>query len=92
MYSESETKSFCCVPLIAREQCLGALYVDGPLETVRFDRSDSIFFRALAGQLAVTLDRTRLAAQERTRRENERRHLRSELKNLRHALQEARLV
>ncbi len=92
MYSESEDKSFCCVPLIARDQCLGALYVDGRRDAVTFDRSDSIFFRALAGQLAVTLDRARLADQERVHQEQERRRLRTELKELRRALQEARLV
>ncbi len=92
MYSESDDKSFCCVPLIAREQCLGALYVDGRRDAVTFDRSDSIFFRALAGQLAVTLDRARLADQERTHQEQERLRLRTELKELRRALQQARLV
>ena len=92
MYSESDGKCFCCVPLIARDQCLGALYVDGRRDTVTFDRSDSIFFRALAGQLAVTLDRARLADQERIHQEQERRRLRTELKELRRALQQARLV
>ncbi len=92
MYSESGDKSFCCVPLIARDQCLGALYVDGHRDAVTFDRSDSIFFRALAGQLAVTLDRARLADQERARQEREQRRLRTELKELRRALQQARLV
>ncbi len=92
MYSESDGKSFCCVPLIARDQCLGALYVDGRRDVVTFDRSDSIFFRALAGQLAVTLDRARLADQERVHQEQEQRRLRTELKELRKALQQARLV
>ncbi len=92
MFSESDDTSFCCVPLIARDQCLGALYVDGRRDAVTFDRSDSIFFRALAGQLAVTLDRARLADQERVHQEQERRRLRTELKELRKALQQSRLV
>ena len=92
MFSEAGTKSFCCVPLIARDQCLGVLYVDGRRDVVTFDRSDSIFFRALAGQLAITLDRARLADQERAHQEQERRRLRIELQELRKALQQARLV
>ncbi len=92
VYSQSESKRFCCVPLVAREQCLGALYVDGRRGADTFDRSDSIFFRALAGQLAVTLDRTRLAAQDKRHQEQERRRLRNELAELRRALRQARLV
>ncbi len=92
MYAEADGTSFCCVPLIARDQCLGALYVDGNRDVVTFDRSDSIFFRALAGQLAVTLDRARLADQERARQVQEQQRLRAELQELRRALQQARLI
>ncbi len=84
---------FCCaVPLIARQRCLGCLYVEARETAKNFDRSDLIFLKALAGQLAVTLDRSLLATQERSRQERERRLLRSELNELRRALQEARLV
>ncbi len=84
---------FCCaVPLVARQRCLGCLYVEGGESSRSFDRSDLIFLKALAGQLAVTLDRSLLAAQERRRQERERQLLRSELNELRRALQEARLV
>ncbi len=84
---------FCCaVPLIARERCLGCLYVEGRDDSKTFERSDLIFLQALAGQLAVTLDRSLLAADERARQEQERRRLRNELKELRQALQETRLI
>ncbi len=88
-----EGGQFCCaVPLIARQRCLGCLYVEGRETSKNFDRSDLIFLKALAGQLAVTLDRSLLAAQERSRQERERQLLRSELNELRRALQESRLV
>ncbi len=87
-----EGRFSCAVPLIARQRCLGCLYVEGRESSKNFDRSDLIFLKALAGQLAVTLDRSVLAAQERNRQERERRLLRSELNELRRALQESRLV
>jgi diguanylate cyclase (GGDEF)-like protein len=81
----------CAVPLIASDQCLGCLYLEGPVD-LRLDGSDLVFLEALARQLAVALDRARLAEMERGRQEQERRRLRSELQDLRQALQQAKLV
>jgi diguanylate cyclase (GGDEF)-like protein len=72
-------------PLIAGEDCLGCLFLDGHAEALALDSSDLIFLKALAGQLAVAFDRARLAEQERVR-------LRRELKGLRQALQASRLI
>ncbi len=90
---EGGAERLCCaVPMISRERCLGCLYVEDRDDSKSFDRSDLLFLKALAGQLAVTLDRSELAAQERALQERERRRLHTELKELRKALQETRLV
>ena len=73
------------VPLLAAEQRLGCLYLGGRASSIKLDGSDLIFLQALAAQLAVALDRARLAEQERGR-------MRTELNELREALQKAKLV
>ena len=80
------------VPLMANNDCLGCLYLDGWDDSLALDASDLIFLKALASQLAVALDRARLAELESRRREQERRQLRAELNELRQALQQAKLV
>ena len=80
------------VPLIASNDCLGCLYLDGWEDSLALDASDLIFLKALASQLAVALDRARLTELESRRREQERRQLRAELNELRQALQQAKLV
>ena len=82
----------CAVPLIAGNDCLGCLYLDGRPDTLSFDASDLVFFRALGSQVATAMDRTRLAEIESRRQEQEKRMLRAELKELRQALQQAKLV
>jgi diguanylate cyclase (GGDEF)-like protein len=77
--------SFYGVPLLVGSDSIGCLYLDGPQDTLALDASDLVFLKALAGQLAVALDRARLAEQERRR-------LQSELKELRRALQLSKLV
>lgn len=82
----------CAVPLIAGNDCLGCLYLDGRPDTLGLDASDLVFFRALGSQIATAMDRTRLAEIESRRQEQEKRMLRAELKELRQALQQAKLV
>jgi len=74
-------RSFYAVPLIVDEHCLGSLYLTGREGDLALDKSDLIFLRALGGQLALALDRARLAAQERRRLEGELRQLRSALRH-----------
>lgn len=80
------------IPLVASDDCVGCLYLDGSEDTLPLERSDLIFLRAFASQLAVALDRARLAELERNRRDLERQELKAELKELRHAVQQSRLV
>jgi diguanylate cyclase (GGDEF)-like protein len=83
---EAATQAHACViPLLAAEQNLGCLYLEGRSDSLKLDGSDLIFLQALAAQLAVALDRARLSEQERGR-------LRAELNELREALQKAKLV
>jgi hydrogenase-4 transcriptional activator len=76
------------VPLVARKESLGGLYLDRPDP---LDSADLMFLEALAAPLAVALDRARLAEQERVRQEQEQRRLRAEVDELRSALQRAKL-
>ncbi len=80
------------VPLQARENYLGCLYLDGPDESFVLDSSDLVFFGALANQVAVALDRAKLAARWKKEQEKVSRQLRQEVRGLRNALQHSRLV
>ncbi|MDJ0808422.1 MAG: sigma 54-interacting transcriptional regulator [Gammaproteobacteria bacterium] len=80
------------VPLLARDVCLGCLYVDGPQESFVLDSSDLIFFATLANQVAIALDRAKLAARWKKEQEHVSRQLRQEVRGLRNALQHSRLV
>jgi diguanylate cyclase (GGDEF)-like protein len=80
------------LPLRAGDHDLGALYLDGRADSLTLDSSDLSFLRALAGQLSVALDRARLSEADSRRQAQERQRLRAELNELRHALQQAKLV
>lgn len=80
------------VPLLARDDCLGCLYLDGPESTFILDSSDLIFFATLANQVAIALDRAKLAARWKKEQEHVSRQLRQEVRGLRNALQHSRLV
>jgi len=82
----------CVVPLHLEETRLGCLCLEGPPESFSLDDSDLVFLQALAAQLAVALDRARLAEQGRRRQAEEQRRLRAELNDLRSAIKQARLV
>ena len=90
--ADEESRSAFAVPLIATDESLGCLYVEGREGSLALEAADVIFLRALASQVAVALDRARLAELERRRQETERRKLRAELNELRQALQQAKLV
>ncbi len=91
--AEEDPNTLCyALPFISSGEVQGALYFDGAAETLQLKTSDLIFLKALAGQLAVALDRARLAEREHERQESERRRLRAELHELRQALQQAKLV
>jgi diguanylate cyclase (GGDEF)-like protein len=80
------------VPLVARDYCLGCLYIDGPEDTLSLDTSDLIFVDALANQIAVALDRAELALHWKQEKERESQRLRAEVQELRQTLQQTRLV
>ncbi len=80
------------VPLRASGAALGAIFLAGDEDHLVLESSDLIFLKALGGQLAVALDRARLAELEQARQEGERRQLKAELNELRQALQQAKLV
>jgi hydrogenase-4 transcriptional activator len=80
------------VPLVARDYCLGCLYLDGPEDTLLLDTSDLLFLDALANQIAVALDRAELALHWKQEKEHESQQLRAEVQELRQTLQQTRLV
>jgi len=85
-------QSCYAVPLITHQQVLGGLFLECDTQDGALDSSDLIFLKTLAGQLTLALDRARLATQERNHEEQERRRLRTELNDLRRALDRSRLV
>ncbi len=86
-----DARSCCAIPLSVGEGCLGAIYLEGSTETFLVDGTDVVFFRSLASQLAVALDRAKLSALEQERRELEAQRLRAEVEGLRQAVEEANL-
>ncbi len=80
-----EADAAYAVPLLARGECLGCLYLAGRAVVLRLDPSDLLFLKALAGQLATAIDRAELAARENAR-------LRAEVEALRSALEETKLI
>ena len=80
------------IPLIADSRVIACLYVEGPEAELVLDSSDLVFLNALAGQVALALDRADLAARWQAEKERESRRLRSEVHGLRQAVQSARLV
>ncbi|MDH3403053.1 MAG: sigma 54-interacting transcriptional regulator [Acidobacteriota bacterium] len=88
--SPSEGKQLAfAVPMIAGGRAVGALYVDGAVESIDIDAADLVFFKALASQLSIALERVQLARAESDRGSVE---LEAELKELRTAVRESKLV
>lgn len=80
------------IPLLARDECLGSLYLEGPEERLKLDTSDLIFLDALASQIGVALDRAALIYRWKQDKERESQRLRQEVKELRQAIQHSRMV
>jgi hydrogenase-4 transcriptional activator len=80
------------VPLLVDQRVVGSLLIAGARDTLRLGPPDLPFLHGLASQIALALDHARLAEQQRTREEHERRQLRSELHDLRSALHKAKVV
>lgn len=80
------------IPMVSGDACLGSLVITGPDDLLRLDPSDLPFLAGFAAQLAVAWDRERLADHERTREAQERLKLKTELQDLRSALQQAKMV
>ncbi len=77
------------VPIIAGGDAIGGLYVDGAVESIDVDATDLIFFKALASQLSIALERAQMAQLESDRGSVE---LEAELIELRSAVQETQLL
>ncbi|MEP5763818.1 MAG: sigma 54-interacting transcriptional regulator [Halieaceae bacterium] len=80
------------IPLLAEDHLVGCLYFEMGEAEPELDSSDLVFLNALAGQLALCLDRAELASRRRAEQDQESRQLRSEVHGLRQAVQSARLV
>lgn len=80
------------VPLVTGDRTVGCLYLDGREKSFNVDSSDVIFLNALAGQMAVALDRADLASRWIREKDRESRQLREELRDLRQALQHSKMV
>lgn len=53
-------RSILCVPLLARERTIGALYLDSSIQTGTFSRDDLDLLVAFAGQAAAAIENARL--------------------------------
>jgi len=80
------------VPVRTSNAVVAGLLLVGPTERLRADASDLTFLEGFASGFGVAIDRARLIEQERDRGERERVRLASELKELRTAFREVKLV
>jgi transcriptional regulator with GAF, ATPase, and Fis domain len=80
------------VPIKATSSVIGGLLLVGAQRRVRADASDLTFLEGFAAGMGVAIDRARLAEQEHDRLERERRRLTGEVKELRSALHQVKLV
>lgn len=78
--------------LVENKTSLGCIYIDGQEPAFTLGSSDIIFLAALANQMAVALDRVRLGEKLRQSKEQESRQLKVEVRGLRNALQQSRMV
>ena len=90
--SEEARRGCYAVPLTKGDSCLGVIYLEVGGQQRDLDASDMLFLRSLGLQLAMALDRIRLAEREVQRQESEKRLLRAELNGLRQAVQRAKFV
>jgi hydrogenase-4 transcriptional activator len=82
----------CAFPLTLQERCLGGVLLEVSSDYVSLEGSDRQFLDALASEMAVALDRARLAERERRREHEEKERLFAEVQDLRRVLHGSRLV
>jgi diguanylate cyclase (GGDEF)-like protein len=80
------------VPLVIDGRALGSLYLLGGSDTLKIDESDFPVLASVASQLALAVDRQRLADEQRLREQHEQDLLKAEFNKLRSALHRARFV
>ena len=80
------------VPLIAREAPIALVFLDARGQRLQLDSSDVVFLNALAGQMAMALDRATLASGWIHQKDQESRKLREELDELRQTLSPSQMI
>ena len=87
------TTSRCArCPSVLQDRCLGGIVLEVASVNVSFEGSDRQFLDALASEMAVALDRTRLLERERERQREEKERLEAEVTDLRLVLHGSRLA
>ncbi len=89
---DSENFTAYAVPLIARDEAIACMYLDGRGRRLQLDSSDVIFLNALASQMAVALDRAQLAAGWIREKDRESRQLREELDELKQTFNDKEMI
>jgi hydrogenase-4 transcriptional activator len=82
----------CALPLLLEERCLGAILLEVTSGDLSIAGSDRLLLQALASEMAVALDRARLADRERRREREEKERLEAELHDLRRVVHGSRLA
>jgi diguanylate cyclase (GGDEF)-like protein len=90
--SEPGALSLCVLPLFLEDRCLGAILLEVTSVSISFEGSDRKFLDALGAQMAVALDRARLADRERRRMREESERLEAEVKDLRRVVRASRIA
>lgn len=80
------------VPLLTHDQAIACLFLDARGRRLQLDSSDVVFLNALASQMAVALDRARLAAGWIEQKDRESRALREQLDELKQSLHHDRMI
>ncbi len=84
--------SLCAVPLLIEDRCLGGILLEVTSVNVSLEGPDRRILEALASQMAVALDRARLAELERLRQREVRERLEAEVNDLRRVVKGSRLA
>jgi hydrogenase-4 transcriptional activator len=82
----------CAVPLMVDDALVGVLLLAGAPEQMKLDESDLAFVKRFGGPLGLALERARHAERRRQQEEAERQRLVGELKGLRTAVRQAKLI
>jgi diguanylate cyclase (GGDEF)-like protein len=80
------------IPMLAAGSYQGCLYIEMQESQARLDSSDLVFLSALANQLANALSHAYLAARWKQEKEQESSQLKQEVRGLREALQQSKMV